>query len=61
MKKIDEIELNNKTVVIRLDYNVPVKDGIISDNSKITKTFFSLFYVFFITIRKITYSFFFKY
>lgn len=45
MKKIDEIELNNKTVVIRLDYNVPVKDGIISDNSKITKTIPTLNYL----------------
>lgn len=38
MKKLENMELMGKKVVIRLDYNVPIKDGIITDNSKIVKS-----------------------
>ena len=35
MKCIDEIDLNNKKIILRLDLNVPIKDGIILDDTKI--------------------------
>ena len=35
MKNIEELDLLNKNVVLRCDYNVPVKDNKIVDNSKI--------------------------
>ncbi|MDE6284967.1 MAG: phosphoglycerate kinase [Bacilli bacterium] len=45
MKKLENIDLKNKSVVIRLDYNVPIHDGIITDNSKITKSIPTLNYL----------------
>lgn len=35
MKCIDEIDLYNKKIILRLDLNVPIKDGIILDDTKI--------------------------
>ena len=35
MKTINDISLNNKTVVLRCDYNVPVENNKMVDNSKI--------------------------
>ncbi len=35
MKTINELEVNDKSVIVRVDYNVPIKDGKILDNSKI--------------------------
>ena len=37
MKTIEEIDLKNKCVVLRSDFNVPVENGVIKDNSKISK------------------------
>lgn len=45
MKNIDSIDLKNKKVVIRLDYNVPMDNNVISDNSKIVKTIPTLKYL----------------
>lgn len=45
MKTIENIDLKNKKVVLRLDYNVPIHDGIIKDNSKILKTIPTLNYL----------------
>lgn len=45
MKKINDIDLQNKKVVIRLDYNVPIHDGKITDNSKIKKSIPTLKYL----------------
>lgn len=38
MTYIDEIDLSNKKVVIRCDYNVPIKDGKVEDDSRIVKS-----------------------
>ena len=35
MKSIKDIDINSKNIIIRCDYNVPVEDGVITDNSKI--------------------------
>ena len=35
MKCIDEIDLNNKKIILRLDLNVPIKNGVILDDTKI--------------------------
>ena len=45
MKTIKDIDLNNKSVVVRVDYNVPVEDGIIKDNSKISKSLETINYL----------------
>lgn len=38
MKKINEINLKNKKVIIRVDYNVPIKDGKIIDDNRIKES-----------------------
>ena len=38
MKYLSSNEINNKTVLLRCDFNVPVKDGVVEDNSKILKS-----------------------
>lgn len=38
MKYIEDIEVNNKKVILRLDLNVTIKDGVIIDNTKIKKS-----------------------
>lgn len=45
MKTIKDIDLNNKSVVVRVDYNVPVEDGVIKDNSKIRKSLDTINYL----------------
>ena len=38
MKYLSENLVQGKTVLLRCDFNVPVKDGIITDDSKIIKS-----------------------
>ena len=38
MKNIQDFELDGKTVVLRCDFNVPLKDGQIDDDTKIQKS-----------------------
>lgn len=36
-KTIRDIDLRGKTVVMRVDFNVPIKDGVITDNNRIVQ------------------------
>ena len=35
MQKLNELDVTNKTVILRCDFNVPLKDGQVTDSSKI--------------------------
>ena len=37
-KTIKDFDLNNKKVIIRADFNVPIKDGIIKDDNRIVES-----------------------
>ena len=45
MKTINDIDVKNKSVVLRLDFNVPVENGVIKDNSKIVKSLKTINYL----------------
>ena len=44
MRKITDIDINNKNVIIRFDYNVPIKNGKITDDTRIIKSLKTLNY-----------------
>lgn len=44
-KTIEDINLQNKTVVLRVDYNVPIKDGKIMDDTRIVKSLKTINYL----------------
>lgn len=45
MKFIEDMHLNNKKVIVRCDFNVPIKDGKVLDNSKIIKSLKTINYL----------------
>ncbi len=45
MKTVRDIEINNKSVILRCDFNVPVENGVIKDNSKIKKSLKTINYL----------------
>jgi phosphoglycerate kinase len=45
MKLLKDMDINNKTVIVRCDYNVPIKDGIIEDDSRIVKSLETINYL----------------
>lgn len=45
MKTIKDIDIKDKKVVLRLDFNVPVENGVIKDNSKIVKSLKTINYL----------------
>lgn len=45
MKSIENINIENKSVVLRCDYNVPIKDGKILDDLRIVKSLKTLKYL----------------
>lgn len=45
MKFIDEVNIKNKTVILRVDYNVPIINGNITDNFKIISSFETIRYL----------------
>lgn len=45
MKNIQDFELDGKTVVLRCDFNVPLKDGQIDDDTKIQKSLKTINYI----------------
>ena len=48
MKTIKDTDIKNKTVLIRCDLNVPIKDGKIEDDNRIVKSLKTINYASFI-------------
>lgn len=45
MKKITDLELDRKRVIVRVDYNVPIINGIIQDNNRIKESLETINYL----------------
>ena len=46
MKKLEDINLNDKTVIVRCDLNVPMENGIITDDNRIIKSIPTIKYLY---------------
>jgi len=44
-KTVRDIDVTGKRVLVRVDYNVPIKEGVITDNTRITASFPTLNYL----------------
>ena len=51
MEYIENINLENKKVILRLDLNVTIKDGVIVDDTKIKKSIPTIKYILNIVFR----------
>ena len=45
MKKITDLNLEEKRVIVRVDYNVPMKDGIVTDDNRIKESLETINYL----------------
>ena len=45
MRFIDEVDISNKRVILRLDLNVPIEDGVITDTTRIEKSLKTIKYL----------------
>ena len=54
LKYLDEVELNDKRVLARFDFNVPLKDGVIKDSSRIDLALPTIKYLLDHGVKKLT-------
>ena len=45
LRKIEDLELTGKRVFLRLDLNVPIKNGVIQDDTRITQALPTIKYI----------------
>ena len=45
MKTVRDINVDNKVVIVRFDYNVPIENGVIVDDTRIIKSLETLYYL----------------